>query len=172
MLITIGGLPGSGTTTVAKLLAKKLNISHMDAGDLWDLMAKEKGTDVLGLNLLAEKDSNIDHELDEKLVETARKSTNAIMESRLIGYFCHNKDIPAFKIWLSADTEIRINRLKKAERSSEKVVVREKSEKKRYLELYNIDIDQLSVYDLVVNTNELTPEKIVEHISSSISTQG
>lgn len=172
MLITIGGLPGSGTTTVAKQLAAKLERKRMDAGDIWDMMAKERNTDVMGLNLLAEKNPSIDHELDEKLVETARTNENGIMESRLIGYFCHQNDIPSFKIWLSADPEIRIDRLKSAGRSSEKVTEREKSEKKRYLELYSIDIDDLSVYDLVVNTNEVTPEEIVEQILTQFNTEG
>lgn len=172
MLITIGGLPGSGTTSVAKLLAEKLQRKRMDAGDIWDEMARERETDVLGLNLIAENDPSIDLELDKKLIEKARINENGIMESRLIGYFCHQEDIPSFKIWLTADSEVRVDRLKGAGRSSEKVTEREASEKKRYLELYSIDIDDLSVYDLVVNTNEITPEEIVELIITKLDESG
>jgi len=43
MIITISGLPGSGKTTVAKKLSKKLNYEFISVGDLKGQFAKEKG---------------------------------------------------------------------------------------------------------------------------------
>lgn len=170
MRITIGGPPGSGTTTIAKLLEQEFNYKRFNGGDIWDQMAEERNTDVMGLNIIAENDPSIDIELDERLVEVAKENENAIIESRLIGYFCHQKEIPAFKIWLTGELETRIKRLQKDARESEKVKEREESEKQRYKELYNIDIDDLSVYDLVVKTDDKLPDAILVIIKNAIST--
>ncbi|MBU1118656.1 cytidylate kinase family protein [Patescibacteria group bacterium] len=172
MLITIGGLPGSGSSTIGTLLSEKLERKRIDAGDLWDKMARDHNTDVLGLNVLAEKDTSIDTELDERMIETAKNNNTIILESRLIGYFCKQKNIPAFKIWLTADQEIRVNRLKKDGRLSERVIEREESEKKRYKERYNIDIDDVSVYDLVVDASDKLPGEIVSDIIHTLKDNG
>lgn len=169
MIITIGGPPGSGTTTVARLLKEALDYKHINGGDVWDQMAKERNTDVMGLNIIAENDPSIDIELDNRLVEIAQTENNTIIESRLIGYFCHQKEIPSFKIWLTAELETRVSRLKKDARESEKVKEREESEKKRYKELYNIDIDDVSVYDLVVKTDDKLPDVILSIIKKAIN---
>ena len=42
MIITISGIAGSGKSTVAKLLAKKLNCKHYSVGDFMRQIAKEK----------------------------------------------------------------------------------------------------------------------------------
>ena len=39
--ITISGSPGSGKTTIAKLLAKKLGIKYVYSGDIFRKKAKE-----------------------------------------------------------------------------------------------------------------------------------
>ena len=169
MIITIGGPPGSGTTTIARLLKEEFEYKHINGGDVWDQIAKERNTDVMGLNIIAENDPSIDIELDNRLVEIAKTESNTIIESRLIGYFCHQKEIPAFKIWLTADLETRIKRLKKDARESEKVKEREESEKKRYKELYNIDIEDVSVYDLVVKTDDKLPDAILDLIKKAIN---
>ena len=44
------------------------------------------------------------------------------------------------------------------------MVERERSEYRRYKEIHGIDIADLSVYDLVVDTAESGPEKVVERI--------
>ena len=41
-VITISGKPGSGSTTIAKLLAEKLNIKHFSAGRMWKDIARGK----------------------------------------------------------------------------------------------------------------------------------
>ena len=43
MLITISGLPGSGKTTVARLLSRQLGIPHVYAGDMYRKAAEERG---------------------------------------------------------------------------------------------------------------------------------
>lgn len=169
MIITLGGLPGSGTSTIAKILARKLKYRHIDAGDIWDQMAADRGLDVLGLNKLAEKDDSIDHELDERMLKRAREEDSLILEGRLIGWFTKREDISAFRVWITAPAEIRAVRVAQREgRDPEKIRrendIREKSEAKRYQELYNIDISDLSAYDLIVDSAQDKPEPLVDFI--------
>ena len=49
-----------------------------------------------------------------------------------------------------------------------KMVEREASEKKRYKEIYNIDLDDLSIYDLVIDTSKWDVEGVFNIVSSAI----
>ena len=54
MIITIGGLAGTGTTTTAELLSEKLDIPYISAGFVFREMAAEKGMSVLEFSEFAE----------------------------------------------------------------------------------------------------------------------
>ena len=169
MKITIGGLPGSGTSTVARQLARKLKLQHIDAGDIWDEMAAARNTDVTGLNLLGESDPSIDKELDERMLGYAKTKDNVILEGRIIGWLSHQNDLDNFKIWFDCPLETRIQRVKKREgvdmaEIKDDTKTRENSEAKRYKEYYNIDIADHSIYDLVVDSSVKTPPEIVEFV--------
>ncbi len=60
MIITISGKAGSGKSTIAKQLAKKLGLKHYSTGDFMRQMAKDKGVSLLELSRIAEKDKSID----------------------------------------------------------------------------------------------------------------
>ena len=54
MIITIGGLAGTGTTTAAELLSEKLEIPYISAGSVFRDMASENGMSVLEFSEFAE----------------------------------------------------------------------------------------------------------------------
>ena len=54
------------------------------------------------------------------------------------------------------------------EEARAKTIDRQRSEAKRYKMYYDIDIEDLSVYDLVVNTDELDPDQVVEKILEAV----
>jgi predicted cytidylate kinase len=169
MKITISGFPGSGSSTIARKLAEKLDFKYVNAGDIWDEMSKERNTDVLGLNIMGETDPSIDKELDEKMLKHAKEEGNILLEGRIIGWLCSQNNIDAFKTWLAAPINIRAGRISRREkadfqRTKKETEEREKSEAKRYKKYYNIDIKDLSVYDLVVDSSKKTPKEIVGFI--------
>lgn len=173
MIITVSSLPGAGSSTAARLLAERLRIERVDAGDIWDRVARERGVSVLGLNLAAENDKSIDVALDEKILALARASGDRLLEARLIGWMCHRNNIPAFKIWVACPLEIRAKRIAAREHASvvamtEETRQREASEAKRYKMYYNIDITNLSIYDSVVDSSEKNPEAIVAEMIAHI----
>jgi cytidylate kinase len=171
MMITVGGSIGSGKSTLARKLAQKYNLTYYSVGDIMRALAKDKGLSILQFSLLAEKDPSIDKELDEKQKELAKG--DCVMDSRLGAYILEAD----FKIWLDASLETQAERIserdgKPTEDALEHIARREASETERYRKIYGINIADQSVYDLILNTDNLSKdgmfEKSVEAIESKL----
>ncbi|GAG16314.1 unnamed protein product, partial [marine sediment metagenome] len=52
--------------------------------------------------------------------------------------------------------------------SIEKIKQREQSERKRYKELYNVDYYDKKLYDLVIDTTNLSIKEVVEKIIKAV----
>lgn len=165
MKIVISGKIGSGKTTVAKLLSSKLGYKYISMGDIFRRIAKERKLSIIELSKLAEKDPSIDREIDEKQKEIAEKEDNIIIDSRL-GAWLINCDL---KICLIAPLEVRARRVAEREgiryeEALREIIERERSEMLRYKKYYNIDINNIEVFDLIINTSKFKPEEICEII--------
>lgn len=90
MQITITGLSGSGNSTVAKLLAKKLNYKHYSAGDFRRQLAKERNLTLMELNKLGEKESWTDIEADKISEKIGNKEKNFVMDAKVGFHFVPN----------------------------------------------------------------------------------
>jgi cytidylate kinase len=169
MIITIGGLAGTGTTTASEILSKKLNIPYVSAGDIFRQMAKEYEMSILKFGEFAENNIDVDIEIDKRQKKIAENSENLIVEGRLSAYFVESD----LKIWMIAPLIIRAERICERESKSfdlatNEIKIREDSESKRYLKIHNIDINNLDIYDLIINTNSFNPDSIVEIINSTL----
>ena len=171
MIITISGKAGSGKSTVAKSLSEKLKLKHYSIGDLMRALAIEKGTTLIGLNKLAEKDKSIDFELDSKLKGLGKTKDNFVVDGRLTAFFIPHADI---RIFLDADDKVRAKRILLDKRQHEKsrnlkealgnIRKREESERKRYKKYYGINYLDKKFYNFVIDTTKLNPNQVVEKI--------
>ncbi len=173
MRITISGPPGSGKTTACNRLSEILGLKAVVFGKIFRELAAEKHLSLLEFGQLAEKDPSIDADIDARIVEIARQNENIILESRLSAYMLSRNSIPAFKIYLGASPEVRMSRIgvregQSLEDAKRETIERQASEAKRYMMYYNIDINDMSVYDLVVNTDELDPDGVIDTILKAI----
>ncbi|NIA11047.1 MAG: AAA family ATPase [Nitrospiraceae bacterium] len=170
--ITIGGLPGSGTTTVAKILKEKLGLPYVYAGDMFRELANEHGMTLAEFGAYCEGHPEVDNALDKKQ-EVILMLGNVILEGRLAGWIAHRNNIPSFKIWLECEEGERVRRV--AEREGGKLedvkaqmTERENSEKTRYKNFYGIDLDDVSIYDAVIDTTHILPDEVVKKIMKKL----
>lgn len=174
MILTISGLHGTGKSTIAKLITEKLGLQYYSTGQAFRDLAQEMNMTLEKFSEYAEKNPEIDKELDSKIIGIARKG-NIIIDSQLSGYIL--KSIADFKILLICPLEIRIKRMAERDNVNYKLKlreteIREKSELERFKHLYNIDLsDQEEIqdlYDLIIDTENLTIEDVLEKILSTL----
>lgn len=172
--ITISGPPGSGTTTVAKILSQKLNIPLISAGEMFRKLARERGMTVDEFGRYAESNSEIDLLIDKMQKQTAESCESCVVEGRLSGWMVENASL---KVLIFAKDDVRYRRIAKRENKSFEVakmetINREEIEKERYMKYYSINIDDWSIYDLIINSDRFHPEEIVSIIISALSFKG
>jgi len=154
MIITVSGGPGTGTSTLARCLAAELGIRWINSGDLFRKVASDRNVTVKELNRLAEKGPEIDYLIDDAQRVLAKEGSG-VFEGRLSGHLL-NADL---KILLKTDVKTRAERISKRESkllqdALQETRFRDESEARRYKMYYNIDIDNITVYDLVINTGK------------------
>ncbi len=173
MRITISGPPGSGKTTVAKILSQKIGYPLISGGEIFRGMAKKMNMSLVEFSKYAEENPEIDYKIDDEIARRAKEMEDVVIDSRLSGWIMVKNGIDAFKIFIDASREIRAKRIQNRdggnfEEVMRDMVFREESEKKRYWELYGIDFDDKSIYDLVVNSDTMNPEEIVSYIMEEL----
>ncbi|HNV94265.1 MAG TPA: AAA family ATPase [Methanofastidiosum sp.] len=169
MRVTIGGPPGSGTTTVAKIVSKKLQYTHVYTGDIFRNLAKEKNMSLEDFSKLAEKDFSIDMEVDRRQKELGAND-NIILEGRMARFMIN----PDLSVWITAPIDERVRRIFLRENLNyteayKNTELRENSEKNRYQKIYNVDISNLASYDLVINSLRLSAEGVSQIIIAAIN---
>ena len=200
IVITISGKPGAGSSTTAKLLAKKLGLDYYSPGRVF----KDIGLGIVkeqyyypifkGLcnkkqltipNMSAANDSqavtsfwktplgkskelhNVLDELSNKLAEKG----NVIIDGKLALKLVKKSDL---RVWLTASQRIRAERTSKRdglrkEEAERMLLEREKKEREEWEKIYDFDyFQQEKQADIVINTSELSPEKIVQKIIKQI----
>jgi len=171
-IVTISGLPGSGTSTASTKLRTRLNWSYVNAGQIFRMLAKEADMTLNEFGARAETDPTIDRELDKKMIRYAEKGEPVVMEGRLVGWMTLQKKIPALRVWLEATISTRASRLSLRESDSQalsNMKVREESELKRYKDFHNIDLQDLSIYDIVISTDFHSADEVAKKIQAGLS---
>lgn len=153
MIITIGGLIGSGKSTIAREIADKYSFRNISAGEIFREMAKERGVSIIELGKLAEKNHKIDEEIDKRQISRA-KAGDVVLDGRLSAHLV-KADI---KAWFKAPLEVRADRVAKREdisldKAIKDIKKREAIDIERYKKIYSINLNDLSKYDIVLNTD-------------------
>jgi cytidylate kinase len=166
--ITISGLPGTGKTTIATLLQQRLGLRYVYSGEIFRQHAMKHQMSLEEFGKYCESHREIDEELDRYQLGILREG-NVILEGRLAGWLAYKNHIPAVKILLQADIQVRANRIVQREQGDfekrkQEILKREKSEASRYKTYYGIDVSDTSIYDVIIDAGDKTAEQVLERI--------
>ena len=153
---------------MARLLSRRLGVPHVYAGDLYRREAGKRALSLEEFNRLAERDHSIDRALDAKMAEYARRG-GVVLEGRLAAFIALQEKVDALKVWLTASDKVRAQRVSQREDSDSIEVLRENEERqrsdaKRYREIYGFDLNDTSIYDLVLDSDHKHPDALAEKI--------
>lgn len=169
-VIIINGLPGTGSTTVAKFLAEDLGLEHVYAGGLFRQMAKEAGMTLEAFNEALTNDPDRERAFDDSLINRAREGS-VIIESRTLGWLLPS-DVAAYKAWLTCEFTERVRRINQRDDypdSKELILRRERSEQERYEALYSINMADFSVFDRVIDTTKTPAREVANSILADLT---
>ncbi len=173
-IITLAGDLASGKGTVSVLLKEALNYEIYRNGDYVRKLAKEKGVSITEYNEYLKGHPEIDEEIEKSAAKYAENHDKLIVDARL-GWYA----IPdSFKVYMTVDVNVAAQRAFEdskrkdteaffsVEEQKEDIIKRFKLENERFFNLYGVRKDDMSNYDLVVDTTTLTPDQVKNKIIS------
>jgi CMP/dCMP kinase len=172
MIISFAGAIGSGKSTIAEMISKKLNMPRYYMGSIMREIAKQKNMPFSDLMELCINDPSVDHDVDEYQTQLGKNQDNFVIEGRTSWYFIPH----SLKIFLDVDEEesarrifndqqnkIRHNEtstITSVEEMVKSIKHRKQSEVERYKKYYGIDVYNYKNYDFVLDTTNLTIEEV------------
>ncbi len=167
--ITVSGPPGSGTSTLCRLLQEELGHDYVYAGQIFRDQAEQRGMSLKEFGALCEVDDQVDRGLDDEQIRLLKEALDfdrsLILEGRLSGWLAHRNNIPALKVYVDCDEVERVRRIVERDggddsEQAEATRIREESEATRYNHYYGIDLDDMAPYDLVLDSTNKSPDQL------------
>lgn len=175
-IITLGGLPGSGKSTVKRLLAERLQYKTFSTGDFVRDMAHERNMTLEEFNELIAHDKTIDELIDARLHEIEAGEDEYIIDSHLAFHF-----VPSgFSVFLMISPEKSAERIfndahtPSRQKSGDTMLTYEEAftrtqkrihnHEERYMLHYGISPYQETNYTFAINTEHMTPEEVTDTI--------
>lgn len=166
--ITVGGLAGTGTSTLCRRLRDRTGLPYAYAGQLFRDEAAARGLSLAEFSRLSERDPSMDRALDARQVALLREG-GLILEGRLAGWLAYREELPALKVWVICEEDVRMGRV--TQRDGEDLEVqrlrtleREASEASRYRRYYDIELADFAPYDLVLDSTDATPDELADQV--------
>jgi cytidylate kinase len=177
LLIVVGGPGGSGSSTIAKMLAAHYGLHRIYGGAFMRQIARRKGYATLE-EFISSDEFNLgyyhfDKQIDEETVKAAMHR-DVLVESKNFAAIATNEQIPCtVKIWLDADIQTRVwrslaskHKIKNPEKIDKKsdlyhltlvgLMQRYSNDKNRYSKLYGIEYEKPELYnDIVIDTTHM-----------------
>ncbi|MBS3056133.1 MAG: cytidylate kinase family protein [Candidatus Aenigmarchaeota archaeon] len=170
-VVVVCGQTGAGSSTIAKLLAKKLRYRHFSAGDYFKKFGSGKNQTEKALKFHQMKESQDPkfHRILDKIQVKEAKKGSVVIDSKLGIYFLKSMS-GIFKVWIKADRTVRIKRFAERDNSTieasrKRLNEKERDEHELYKKIYGFDIySQKKDADLVIDTSVKMPDELTDEI--------
>lgn len=176
-VIVVSGPPGSGSTSVAKMLAKRLRYRYFVPGKLHKKLSKSKKESKAALEAWHTKKgrSKKTHENRDKLQIKEAKKGRIVVCGKLSIHFL--RKLSDYKIWLNVPLKARGRRTAKRDgisvkKAMEEIRERQRIERKEWKRIYGFNyFYQKKIADLVIDSSELTLKQTVNKILKFIKSK-
>lgn len=172
-MITLTGKPCSGKSTVAKILEDKYGFTRISVGEIFKDEARKHGVTIEEFNKMCLNDPTFDRLVDNRTAQIARERADEklLFDSRMAWHFVPK----SFKVYIDLSDEEMANRLmnsnrkdkydfKDKESALKSLLNRERLEIDRYKKIYNVESNNPKNYDLVISSENISPEELAERI--------
>jgi len=181
LVICISGLAGTGKSTLGRKLAERYGLRYVSGGEALKRKAAELGYHVdrpgwwesrEGLEFMEKRleDPRFDREVDDWLIQLGREG-GIVIDSWTIAWLLDEG--VGLRIWLHASPSVRAERV--ARRNGISVqealsALAEKNERTKaiYKRIYGFDLLDLSPYDLIIDTDNLSQEEVFSAICAVV----
>jgi cytidylate kinase len=181
-VIVISGLPGSGSTTIAKALAERLGLDLFSPGHVHKGIAKDSIKDNRNETSAVTdaweteqgKSKEFHKGLDHKQIDVASKG-GVVICGKLSIHFLPNADL---KVWLDVPLRTRAERSAgrdkiSVEEAEKAILSRQETERSEFIRIYGFDYnEQKEDADLVLDTTGMAEEQSVEKILEFMEKKG
>ena len=171
-IISITGDLASGQSTVSKMLAENLNYYLYRNGAYARKLAVEHGMSITEFCEYLVDHPEIDRQIEKSATEYAKTNNNIVIDAKM-GWYA----VPeSFKVYLKVNIDVAAKRafadpnrkrsedLPTLEAQKQDMIKRTQSDLSRYFELYNVHRNDMSNYDFVLDTSNMTPEEEMNKI--------
>lgn len=171
-IISITGDLASGKGTIAQILSEEFNYTIYKNGEYARKLGKEMGLDITSFNVYLKDHPEIDRKIEKSAADYAKEHDNFIIDARL-GWYA----VPeSFKVYVTVNIDEAAKRafndqnrksteaFATIEEQKADMQKRYKLENERYWDLYKIRKDDMSNYDFIIDTTNITAKEASEKI--------
>lgn len=171
-IISLSGDLASGKGTVSEILMEKLTYGIYRNGEYFRALAKSMKMSLKEFSEYVELHPEIDIKIENSAKDYAKDNDNFIIDARL-GWYA----VPeSFKVYLKVDideaakrayldeTRKDLENFSSIDSHKNALIERFKKENERYFKLYGVKKDDMSNYDLIIDTTNKTPDEVANII--------
>lgn len=171
-IITIAGDHASGQGTLSDKLHERLGYEIYRNGQYIRQLAKSMGMSIIKFQEYLDEHEELDREIEKKASEYANTHDNLIIDAKLGWYSVPN----SFKVYLKVNIDVAALRIfhdekrRDTEKSNsidevkQKIVYRYNEESTRWFKTYGIKREDMSNYDLIIDTTHITPDEVCDEV--------
>jgi len=193
-LVVIGGPGGTGLSSVARNLAKRLGLTYLYAGDILRRFGKENGfediEEFVKSEVMQNSQGKFDLAVESEVIENSQKPF-MLIDSKVFAALSTVLKIPtSIKIWVIASIDVRTHRIfekyglankndvldmqsQEYLLKQQKLVNRQSLDAQRYFDLYGIEYGKPEQYnDIIVDSSNMTLDDTVKHLIIKLKNMG